>query len=247
MNIAFCDDDALCRKELDELLSAYASEHPGHNISYTAFEHSDDVVEASARIGGFDLYILDIVLQNDINGIELGVKLRAANHEGKIVYLTSSEEYAIDSFKVKPYHYVMKPIDRNVLFGLLDEIYEIVSHEKQNNMIIKTKDSSVTIGFDSILYAELVRRVIVYQLVGGKTIESTTVRTTFTDAVSELLSERRFALCGTSMLVNLHHVKAVEADSLVFRNGTKVHLGKKLCRDMRAEWNRFWFEEVGRK
>ena len=247
MKIAFCDDDALCRSRVDELLSAYAYEHPDHNISYTAFEYSDDVLDASAKIGGFDLYILDIVLQNDINGIELGVKLRAASHEGKIVYLTSSEEYAIDSFKVKPYNYVMKPIDRDALFKLLDEVYAIVSHEKQNNMMIKTKDSSVTISFDSILYAELAKRVIVYQLVGGKTIESTTVRTTFTDAMSELLSERRFVLCGTSMLVNLHHVKAVEADSLVFRNGTKVYLGKKLCRDMRAEWNKFWFEEVSKK
>lgn len=247
MRIAFCDDDAVCREELDKLLSAYASERHDHNISYTAFEYSDDVLDASARIGGFDLYILDIVLQNDINGIELGVKLREANHEGKIVYLTSSEEYAIDSFKVKPYDYIMKPVDKNVLFKLLDEVYEIVSHEKQNNMIIKTKESSVTIGFDSILYAELVKRVIVYQLVGGKTIESTTVRTTFTDAISDLLSDRRFVLCGTSMLVNLHHVKAVEVDSLVFRNGTRVYLSKKLCRDARAEWNKFWFEEVSKK
>ena len=247
MKIAFCDDDAACREELDKLLSEYAGERHDHNISYTAFEYSDDVLEASARIGGFDLYILDIILQNDVNGIELGVKLRKANHEGKIVYLTSSEEYAIDSFKVRPYDYVMKPIDKDALFNLLDEIYEIVSHEKQNNMIIKTKDSSVTIGFDSILYAELVKRVIVYQLVGGKTIESTTVRTTFADAVSELLADRRFVLCGTSMIVNLHHVKAALMDSLVFRNGTKVYLGKKLCRDARAEWNKFWFEEVSKK
>ena len=141
----------------------------------------------------------------------------------------------------------MKPIDKATIFKLLDEVYEIVSHEKQSKIIIKTKESSVTIGFDSILYAELVKRAIVYQLVGGKTIESTTVRTTFTDAVSRLLDEHRFTLCGTSMLVNLHHVKAVEADSLVFRNGTRVYLGKKLCRDMRAVWNRFWFEEVGKK
>ena len=90
MNIAFCDDDALCRSQLDGLLSIYAAEHPDHNISYTAFEYSDDLIDASAKIGGFDLYILDIVLQNDLNGIQLGVKLREANHEGKIVYLTSS-------------------------------------------------------------------------------------------------------------------------------------------------------------
>ncbi len=247
MKIAFCDDDALCRSQLEELLAAYASERPDHNVSYTAFEYSDDVLDASARIGGFDLYILDIVLQNDISGIALGMRLREAGHEGKIVFLTSSEEYAIDSFKVKPYHYMMKPVGREPLFKLLDEIYEIVSHERHSNILIKTKESSLTIGYDSLLYAELVKRAVVYQLVGGKTVESTTLRTTFSEAMADLLTDRRFVLCGSGMLVNLHHVRSIEADSLLFRNGTRVYLGKKLCRDMRAEWNSFWFEEVSRK
>ena len=244
MKIAFCDDDALCRADLDSLLSAYAAERPDHNISYTAFEYSDDLLESSAKIGGFDLYILYIVLQNDINGIQLGVKLREANFEGKIVYLTSSEEYAIDSFKVKPYDYLMKPVGKEAFFRVLDEVYEIVSHEKSSNFLIKTKESSTLVKYDSILYAELVKRAVTYRLIGGKTLESTTLRTTFAESVAELLTDSRFTLCGSGMLVNLHHVKAVEGDSIVFRNGTRVYLGKKLCREMRAEWNRFWFEEV---
>ena len=245
MKIAFCDDDALCRSQLDGLLSAYAAERPDYNVSHTCFEYSDDVLEASARIGGFDLYILDIILQNDISGIDLGVRLRRANHDGKIVFLTSSEEYAIDSFRVKPYHYLLKPIEKEDLFRLLDEIYEIVAHERKSVFLIKAKESNMTVGYDSLLYAELVKRAILYQLVGGKTIEGTTLRTSFSEAVAELLSDRRFVLCGSGMLINLHHVKSVEADSLVFRNGTRVYLGKKLCRDMRVEWNKFWFEEVG--
>lgn len=246
MKIAYCDDDALCRAELDELLSAYAKAREGHEITYTAFSYSDELIDAAARIGGFDLYILDIVLQNDMTGIELGVKLRQANHEGKIVYLTSSEEYAIDSFKVKPYDYLMKPVGREKFFQVLDEIYEIVAHENSSHILIKGKESSTLVKFDSILYAELVKRAAVYRLVGGKSLESTTLRTNFSDAMTELLSDRRFVLCGARMLVNLHHVKAVEVDSLVFRSGEKLYLGKKLCREMRAEWNRFWFEEVGK-
>ena len=247
MKIAFCDDDALCRAELEAMLSEYISEHPEYDITYTAFSFSDDLLAAADKIGGFDLYILDIVLQNDINGIELGVKLRQSNHEGKIVYLTSSEEYAIDSFKVKPYNYLMKPVARDVLFRMLDELYDIISHESHNNILIKSKESSTLIKYDSILYAELVKRAIIYNLVGGKTVESTTLRTTFSEAVKDLAADRRFVLCGSGMIVNLHHVKAVEADSLIFRNGSKVYLGKKLCREMRSEWNRFWFEEVSKK
>ena len=40
------------------ILSVYADERPDHNISYTAFAYTDDLLDASAKIGGFDLYVL---------------------------------------------------------------------------------------------------------------------------------------------------------------------------------------------
>ena len=243
MKIAFCDDDAACREEIDGLLSIYAGARPDHNISYTAFAYTDDLLDASAKLGGFDLYVLDIVMQNDITGIELGVKLRQAGYDGKIVYLTSSAEYAIDSFKVKPFHYIMKPVDKDSFFAILDEAYEIISHESNQKFMVKTKENSLLVSYDSILYAELVKRTLVFRLVGGKTVESTTLRTTFSEAVAELTADSRFMICGSGMLINLHHVTSVGNDSLVFRNGQKVYLGKKLCRDIRGVWNEFWFKE----
>ena len=246
MKIAFCDDDSLCREEIDHLLSIYAGEHPDHNISYTAFAYTDDLLDASAKIGGFDLYILDIVMQNDITGIELGVKLRQAGYNGKIVYLTSSAEYAIDSFKVKPFQYIMKPVEKEYFFSVIDEAYEIISHENNQKFMVKTKENSLLVSYDSILYVELVKRTLVFNLVGGKTVESTTLRTTFSEAVAELTADSRFIICGSGMLVNLHHVTSVGNDSLVFLNGQKIYLGKKLCRDMRGVWNEFWFKERSR-
>ena len=246
MKIAFCDDDAACREEIDRLLSIYAGARPDHNISYTAFAYTDDLLDASAKLGGFDLYVLDIVMQNDITGIELGVKLRQAGYDGKIVYLTSSAEYAIDSFKVKPFHYIMKPVDKDSFFAILDEAYEIISHESNQKFMVKTKENSLLVSYDSILYAELVKRTLVFRLVGGKTVDSTTLRTTFSEAVAELTADSRFMICGSGLLVNLHHITSVGNDSLVFRNGQKVYLGKKLCRDIRSAWNEFWFKERSR-
>ena len=244
MKIAICDDERRCLDQVLSVADEYIKDRPDRHLSLVSFSHPEDLLEAAEKVGGYDIYILDIVMPH-MNGIQLGTKLRENGYDGKIIYLTSSEEYAIDSFRVKPYHYLLKPIEKEDLFRLLDEIYEIVAHERKSVFLIKAKESNMTVGYDSLLYAELVKRAILYQLVGGKTIEGTTLRTSFSEAVAELLSDRRFVLCGSGMLINLHHVKAVEADSLVFRNGTRVYLGKKLCRDMRVEWNKFWFEEVG--
>ena len=242
MKIAFCDDDAACREEIDGLLSIYAGARPDYNISYNAFAYTDDILDASAKIGGFDLYVLDIVMQNDITGIELGIKLRQAGYDGKIVYLTSSAEYAIDSFKVKAFNYIMKPIEKESFFAALDEVCE-VTDRSDKSIIVKTKENSVKVHFDTILYAELQKRSIVYYLVGGNTVESTTIRTTFSEAVSDLLDDHRFVSCGASMIANLSHVTMVENEAIIFRNKHKAYLGKKACRELRGVWNDYHFTQ----
>ena len=143
-------------------------------------------------------------------------------------------------------HYIMKPVEKESFFAILDEAYEIISHENHQKFMVKTKENSLLVSYDSILYAELVKRTLVFNLVGGKTVESTTLRTTFSEAVAELTADSRFVICGAGMLVNLHHVMSVSNDSLVFRNRQKVYLGKKLCRDIRSAWNEFWFWERSR-
>jgi len=242
MKIAICDDEELCRAQAVSVVQAYAEAHPEHHISYTAFEWTDDLIEAAGRLGGFDIYILDIVMQGDMNGIQLGQRLRALNDCGKILYLTSSEEYAIDSFKVKAFNYIMKPIEKESFFAALDEVCEAIERSDKS-LIVKTRESSVRVHFDTILYAELQKRSIVYRLVGGNTVESTTIRTTFSEAVAELLGDPRFSPCGASMVANLSHVTTVESEAVVFRNKHRVYLGKKACRELRAVWNDYHFTE----
>ena len=245
MRIAICDDEAVCRDQVISVARAYAEAHPERNVSFTAFEWTEDLLAAAGKIGGFDVYILDIVMQRDLNGIQLGQKLREAGYDGKIIYLTSSEEYAIDSFKVKAFHYIMKPIEQTVLFSVLDEAYDAISVQKNRSIIVKTKQNSVKLQFDSILYAVLTKRAIVYHLVGGNTVECTTLRTTFTEAVSPLLEDSRFVLCGAGMVANMHHITMVESDALVFRDKHRAYLGKKACQEIRAAWNDFWFNGEG--
>lgn len=245
MNIAICDDEHSCREQVEEIVRAYAEEHPEHHISCSVFEWTDELIDAAGKLGGFDVYILDIVMQSDINGIQLGLKLREMNYNGKIIYLTSSEEYAIDSFRVKAFNYITKPVERVSFFAALDEVCEAIE-KNDKSIIVKSKENSVKIHFDTILYAELQKRAIVYHLVGGACVESTTLRTNFTDAVAELLEDYRFAPCGASMVANLSHITAVDNDFLMFRSKHKVHLGKKACREIRTLWNEFWFKERSR-
>lgn len=244
MKFAICDDDIQYRDVLREAVGEYVVRREDINISFTVFSCAEDLLESAARIGGFDVYLLDISMPG-INGIDLGVQLRKSGYDGRIIYLSASSEYAVDSFRAKPFNYLLKPVEKETLFAALDEAAASVASVKEKSVIVRTREGSVRVNFDSILWAELSRRVIVYHLTGGKTVESVQIRTTFSEAVQEFLSDDRFILCGASIMANLHHITLVEKDSLVFKDTYKVYLPRKACSEVRSAWCDFWFNMGG--
>ena len=226
MKIAICDDEASCRAQIYDLLCDYVEDRKDKEIQVELFTSPEALLRTVQEGSIFDIVILDIVMPG-MNGIQLGQALRNESIDQKIVYLTSSEEYALDSFRVRAFDYLLKPVEKKTLFPVLDEAISSIHIKKDKSLIIKTKETNARVTFDSILYAELANRAIVYHLIGGKTVESTTLRTTISEAMQELLTDRRFLLCGTSTLVNLHHITMVENESIVFQDTLRVFLNKK--------------------
>ena len=202
IKIAICDDLDSCRKQLSQIIKDYASLHSELQIDCSVYDYGEELIVTANKIGGFDIYFLDIVMPG-LNGIDLGSALRDGGYNGKIVFLTSSEEYAIESFKVKPFNYILKPIEKDKVFSALDEVISALSSKKEKSIIVKTTDGNVKLSVDNIMYAELINRAVFYYLANGRIVESTTIRTSFSNAVKELIENNSFVLCGSSFIVNL--------------------------------------------
>ena len=242
MNIAICDNEAACRAQVQSVVERYAAAHSATDITLTIFECGEDLLESTRKLGGYDIYILDILMPG-MNGINLGKQLRNGNFDGKILYLTSSEEYAISAFSVKAYNYILKPIEEATFSAALHEAVSSVAAQSRRSLLVKTRDAAVRLSMDNILYAELIRRCIVYHMAGGKTVESTTIRGSFSEAVQKLLRDNRFLLCGTRLVVNLHYITMVDTEALVFQDREQLFLSKKICRELRSAWYDFWFDK----
>lgn len=239
MRIAICDDENQYRTILLYLVNEYADKHKNYDISVTAFSHAKDLLNATSDIGGFDIYILDIAMP-DIDGIDLGVRLRQMSHNGIIIYLTSSKKYAIDSYKVKAFNYLLKPIEPTSFISALEEAIGALSDTVEKSIIIKTKDSNMRISFNDIMYVELCNRIAVLHLINGSTVESTYLRIPFSQAMQELLTDNRFMLCERGFIVNLSHITVVGTDDILFNDSHKVYLSKRICNSIRSAWSDFW-------
>jgi len=244
MKIAIVEDEAVCLEQVAAVAREYAAERTEQKMTVDTFSHPEDLLEAAMRIGGYDIYILDVIMPN-MDGIRLGKQLRDAGDEGKIIYLTASPEYAVDSFRVKAFDYLLKPIDKAAFCQTVDEAVEAISQKKNKSLLVKTKTKSVKLPFDAIMYAEFHSRAITYYLTKGRREVSMTLRTSFTDAIAELVADKRFAACGQSMVVNLDHVTEVENDAVIFDGTYRALLGEKNCRKLRLVWSAYLFDGEG--
>lgn len=62
IKMAFCDDEEEQRAAVGDLLRAYAAARPGLAVKLSVFSSGRDLLAAAEACGGFDLYVLDIVM-----------------------------------------------------------------------------------------------------------------------------------------------------------------------------------------
>lgn len=222
------------------MLQDYFRARPALPGRISVFSDSRTLLSRVREQGGFDLYILDIIMPG-LDGIQTGMELRKMGDGGEIIYLTTSSEYAVDSYTARAFFYLIKPVTEKKLFGLLDEAAEKLQQRRSRGILVMTPDGPRHIRMDHILYAERIGRRVRYYCTDG-TVDTQTIRCTFRDAVHPLTEERRFCMCGASFLVNMEHVTGVDGREALLDNGGRLILPRSAS-SFKDNWGRFWLEE----
>ena len=102
LRIAICDDEEKQLNKTAALLEAYFQSRSDLNGQVERFLSGSALLEWVEEQGGFDLYLLDILMPG-LSGIETGRRLRTLGEVGEIVYLTSSNCFAADSYVVRAF------------------------------------------------------------------------------------------------------------------------------------------------
>lgn len=118
VKITYCDDSWIQQGLMDEWLKYYTAKK-GVTIEGVPFSTGNDLMAAVEHGASFDIYILDIILPG-MRGTEVAEKLRDRGDKGKIIYLTSSSVFSEQSEKVHAIGYLVKPIQPEQLYELLD-------------------------------------------------------------------------------------------------------------------------------
>ncbi len=202
IKLAFCDDNAVELNNLRTLLDQYQTERK-RELDAAAFQSPFELLAEIERGARFDILLLDVIMPGE-TGIDAAAEIR--NHDTcvKIIFLTSSSEYAVQSYRVGAYFYQLKPVRREPFFDLLDSVCRSCEREQAESLILRCKSGIIRIELRELEYCEVLHRSLFIHLSGGEVLESAGSMDEF---CRKLESYGNFLRVHRSYLVNLEYVK----------------------------------------
>lgn len=240
MKIAICDDDNFELEKIKNAVDKFiVSKQTNHQITVNTFTNGNDLLCYINKHGGFDLLILDIIMPG-MNGIELAIEIRISNSNCKIVFLTSSPEFAVNSYKVNALYYLLKPFSESELKSLLDKALDGMEEEKSKSIVVKGKGKLKSVQIHTIQYIESVKHTIIFHLRNNEVISCYGTMNEFHDI---LLSDRRFIKCHKSFIVNMNYVISISNKDFILDDKTLIPISRQVYQQVKNAYIDCFFEK----
>ncbi|MCR5830155.1 MAG: LytTR family DNA-binding domain-containing protein [Lachnospiraceae bacterium] len=226
MFIGICEDNKKELERLENLLRDYRT--PGGNeIRFRSFAGSFDLID-SMSVNAYDALILDILMPGQ-SGVDAARDIRVRDQAIPIVFLTSSPEFAVESYRVNAYDYILKPVVKDRLYETLDRIYGIIASSEEL-LSVDTPKSVFRIAYNTIEFIEVNNRTITFHTSDGK---EKSVSGHLFDFEEVLVSRPEFLKVHRSFVVNLNLMKSLENKEFTALSGKTVPISRNLVTEVR--------------
>lgn len=217
IRVALCDDDVSALNETQGFLDRYRRERALEMV-HTAFRSPVELLAEIQRGVRFDVLFLDILMPGQ-NGIETAEEIRRYDSNIKIVFLTSSSEFAVQSYEVKAYFYQLKPLRVEAFFRVLDAALEECRQEREKSFILRCNGAITRIEPGKVEFCEVIHRTLLLHLVSGRVLESTGTL----DELGKLLAPYGcFLRIHRSYIVNLDYVQNISCRAVTMTCRTEI-------------------------
>ena len=217
LKVAICDDDAIQREYLKDLLVPWAKRNR-HLMEIQVYDGAKPFLFAYGEQQDFDILLLDIEMPGQ-NGIEIARYVRAQNSAVQIIFVTGYYQYFSDGFDVSALHYLLKPVDGAKLYPVLDKAVSNLSY-RQRSVLVSAADGEYKVSLADICYAEAENVYVNIHTVHG------TYRTRMTLARFAQQLDGTFFKTHRSYIVALKYIKKITRNEVTLSGGQTVPLSR---------------------
>ena len=234
--IAICDDEPHAAEQNEAMLCHILEARKlRRDIDYAIHCFSSPgplLAQIERHPTAFHLLLLDIELDHE-NGISFAAQLREAGSDCSIVYITAYRDYVFDCFDTRPLHYLLKPVAREKLAGVIERDLRDNYHPEQINLLVGGCWRAVDAR--NILYAEATSHKSAVYLQGGEVLY---INQNFSDLLPRL-NGKRFCRSHFSILVNLEHIYRLTDSSLILDNGRELPVSRSRQKELKKQYIAF--------
>lgn len=236
IKIAFCDDDMEVLHQMNELLDRYRVER-NEDITYAAFQSPFELLTEIEKGIRPDILFLDVVMPGQ-NGMDVAKEIRQYDTNMKIIFLTSSPEFAVESYSVGAYFYQLKPIWEESFFRLMDAVLAECEKKKKNSLILRSKDGITRIDLQQLEYCEVLGRKFLFHLENGAVLESAG---SLDDLAGQLMQYSNFFRPHRSFLVNMEYIQNISSRSIKMVNDAEIPIPHGKCSEIKNTYMEYAF------
>ncbi|MBO5055997.1 MAG: response regulator transcription factor [Lachnospiraceae bacterium] len=226
-NILICDDEPVTCTYIEGIFSDYAKKNK-IDIKVELFFNGQELLEYISKNSNIDLLFLDIELP-DNSGAEVGKILREnlQNEVIQIVFISSKEKYAMQLFRIRPFDFLIKPLDEKMIIDVFEE-YEKIYSKNRKFFEYKIGKQTEKILLSEIMYFMCDNRKICIVTTGEKIFFYGNMK-----KMRETFNEDGFWSVHNSFIINIMYVKLFRDREIVMCDGNVVPISNAYKKSIR--------------
>lgn len=244
LKIACCDDSPEDAVGLCAALDSYLSHNEREHVLVSSFDNALICAEEIDRMGGVDVILLDICMPG-LLGTDIAREVRKRNDKTEIIFVTSSDEFAVEAFTLKAAHYLVKPFSQNDFDEAMNVALGRCSSKEVKRIVLKTRGRSlVSLDVGEIAYIESASHSQNLHTDKGERIE---VRQSLKEVFSLLgdISPGQFFMPYKGYIINIDTIRIIENAQVVLRDGTVVPATPANVRTLKEHYFNYFFPDDG--
>lgn len=236
INLIICDDDPQLLKDTAHQVRQWADQRR-LPVQIRTCQDGGQLRDSLLRKRA-DIILLDIMMPGQ-TGMDAAREIRKTDSCVKIIFFTSSPEYAVESYEVKASGYLLKPVLDGKLCAVLDDCAESMRLEPES-ITLRTACGYQNIYIRTIECVEAQNKRVVFTLTDGSHRESAD---TLSHYGQRLTCEKGFFKCHRSYIVSIAAVDRFTTAEIQTKSGMRVPI----ARGTRKAFQKAYFAYMSKK
>ena len=236
VKIALCDDDSRCLKDLEKLIKKWLDANSAR-ADVVTFSDGDALLTACKSIP-FDIIFLDVMMPL-LNGLDTARELRTAHVSSKIIFLSSSPEFALESYEVKATNYLVKPPTYLSVGNTLRDCLSDFENEHQG-IIVKVGTGYQQLSTREIELVEAHNKYVTFFMTDGREIKVSEPLYSFEERLGV---HEGFYKTHRSYIVAIPHVDYFDLNKVTTKSQHIAYIARGMGKQFRDAYFAYMFQE----